>query len=156
MKNRRSFTAEAERIAEKRARIVIADDQRLVRVRTREMLEQDPGVVVIAEATGGQEAVRLALRLKPDLILMDVSMPDLDGAEATRQILTHSPEVRVIAFSADSKPETMSRMFAAGAWGYVLKTTDPAELIVSLHRVISGNRVISQPQKTSATWVRHD
>jgi len=61
-----------------------------------------------------------------------------------------------LAFSADSKPETMSRMFAAGAWGYLLKTTDPAELIVSLHRVISGNRVISPPQKTSATWVRPD
>ena len=139
-----------------RVRILICDDQKLVRVRIREMLERDAGVVVIAEAAGGQEAVRLAIRLRPDLILMDVAMPELDGAEATRQILARLPDIRIVAFSADANSESMSRMFAAGARGYLLKSGDPAEVLVSLHRVMSGNRVISTPQTSPLTWARPD
>jgi DNA-binding NarL/FixJ family response regulator len=137
-------------------RILICDDQRLIRVRIREILERDRGVVVIAEAAGGYEAVRLALRLRPDLILMDVSMPDLDGVEATRQILARLPEVRVVAFSAESNSESMSRMFAAGVRGYLLKSGDPAQVLVSLHRVMSGNRVIGPPQTSPLMWARPD
>jgi len=156
MKERSPFSAASQSSARTRVRILICDDQKLVRVRIREMLEPDPGVVVIAEAGGGHEAVRLALRLKPDLILMDLSMPDMDGAEATRQILARLPQVRIVAFSSDSSSESMGRMFAAGAWGYLLKTGDSAELLVSLHRVISGNRVISPPRRAHATWTRPD
>jgi DNA-binding NarL/FixJ family response regulator len=156
MKEQSSFPPNSESNAQNRVRILICDDQKLVRVRIREMLETDLSVVVIAEASGGHEAVRLSLRLKPDLILMDLSMPDMDGVEATRQILARLPAVRIVAFSSDSSPESMGRMFAAGAWGYLLKTTDAAELIVSLHRVMSGNRVISPPQRAHATWVRPD
>jgi DNA-binding NarL/FixJ family response regulator len=156
MKERRPFSPASESNAQDRVRILICDDQRLIRVRIREMLEADPSLVVIAEAAGGNEAVRLALRLRPDLILMDLSMPDMDGAEATRQILARFPQVRIVAFSSDSSSESMSRMFAAGVRGYLLKTADPSELLVSLHRVISGNRVISAPQRAYATWARPD
>jgi DNA-binding NarL/FixJ family response regulator len=156
MKKSNLATSDPEPSAPNRMRILICDDQKLVRVRIREMLERDSGVVVIAEAAGGQEAVRLALRLQPDLVLMDVAMPNMDGAEATRQILARRPDIRIVAFSADSNCESMSRMFAAGARGYLLKSADPAELLVSLHRVMSGNRVISKPQASPLTWARPD
>jgi DNA-binding NarL/FixJ family response regulator len=156
MKNRSPFPPDSQSSVQNRVRILICDDQKLIRMRIREMLEADPSVVVIAEATGGDEALRLALRLKPDLILMDLSMPDMDGAEATRQILARLPAVRIVALSSDSSSESMARMFAAGAWGYLLKTPEPAELLVSLRRVMSGNRVISPPQAARTIWTRPD
>jgi DNA-binding NarL/FixJ family response regulator len=156
MKESNLATADSEPSAPNRMRILICDDQKLVRVRIREMLEQDSSFVVIAEATGGHESVRLASRLKPDLVLMDVTMPDMDGAEATRQILARMPEVCIVAFSANSNSASMSRMFAAGARGYLLKSAEPAELLVSLHRVLSGNCVISSPQTSPLRWVRPD
>jgi DNA-binding NarL/FixJ family response regulator len=156
MKDRSPIPPDSESGAQSRVRILICDDQKLIRVRIREMLEPDRSVVVIAEAAGGHEAVRLALRLKPDLILMDLSMPDIDGVEATRQILARLPRVRIVAFSSDLTSESMARMFAAGAWGYLMKTADPAELLVSLHRVMRGNRVISSPHAARAPWRRRD
>ena len=156
MKRRSPLPPNSEQGVQNRVRILICDDQKFVRVRIRQMLEADPSVVVIAEADGGHEAVRLSLRFRPDLVLMDVSMPDLDGVEAARQILARLPGIRIVAFSSDSSSELMGRMFAAGAWGYLLKSADPAELLVSIHRVMSGNRVISPPPTAHASWVRPD
>ena len=156
MKKRNLPIADSDPGAPNRVRVLICDDQKLIRVRIREMLEQDSSLVVIAEASGGREGVRLASRLQPDLVLMDVTMPDMDGAEATRQILARMPEVCVVAFSANSNSESMSRMFAAGARGYLLKSAEPAELLVSIRRVMSGSSVICSAQTSPLPWVRPD
>jgi len=81
----------------------------------------------------------MALELKPDLVLMDVLMPDLDGVEATRQIRDLLPATHIVALSSDPSAETVEKMFAAGARGYLLKTDDPHEWIVGLQNVLAGS-----------------
>jgi CheY-like chemotaxis protein len=115
-----------------RLRVLLADDHDIVRQGLVAMLREEHTVEIVGEAYNGREAVELADRLEPDVVIMDVSMPLLDGPEATRQIKGHRPPTRVIAFSMYDEPETMERMQRAGAERYVLKTAPSEELLAAI------------------------
>src|SRR4030042_4727690 len=102
-------------------RVIIADDHKIMREGLHALLEREPGIEVIGEAEGGRTAVRLAREFKPDVVIMDITMPDLSGIEATRLILADMPEVKVIALSMHSDQRFVREMLAAGAAGYLLK-----------------------------------
>jgi DNA-binding NarL/FixJ family response regulator len=124
-------------------RVLVCDDQTLIRARVREALAGTPDIQVVGEAAGGLEGIRLAIELLPDLVLMDISMPDLDGIQATQRILAQAPDIRVLAFSADSHWQNVEEMFFAGAWGYLLKRGDSSQLIDAIHSVMAGSFFLS-------------
>jgi PAS domain S-box-containing protein len=113
-------------------RVLLADDHEIVRQGLVLLLSEEQTVEVVGEAANGREAVDLADRLKPDVVIMDVSMPLIDGNEATRQIKAHLPKTRVIALSMYDEPETIKTMYQAGAESYVLKTATSEELIAAI------------------------
>jgi DNA-binding NarL/FixJ family response regulator len=119
-------------------RVLLADDHQLVRQGLRSLLRHEAGVDVVAEAANGRDAVRLAAALKPDVVLMDIRMPDLNGIEATRQITRRSAGTRVIGLSGHGTPELVGPMFAAGAAGYVPKDSAFDELATALRAVAAG------------------
>jgi DNA-binding NarL/FixJ family response regulator len=112
--------------------VLLADDHRIVREGLRSLLSDKPDVEIVGEAAHGREAVDLALRLEPDVVIMDVAMPLIDGDEATRQIKAHLPKTRVIALSTYNEPETIGKMYQAGAENYVLKTASSDELLAAI------------------------
>jgi DNA-binding NarL/FixJ family response regulator len=124
-------------------RVLLCDDRPLVRARSRETLANAPAVSVIGEADGGHAGVRMALELKPDVVVMDVDMPDLDGIEATRQILAQAPYIKVLAFSAGSSWSLVREMLSAGASGYLVKGSDPDELVRAITAVMAGTHYLS-------------
>ncbi len=113
-------------------RVLLADDHRIVRESLRLLLRDEPDFEIVGEAAQGREAVDLALRLEPDVVIMDVSMPLIDGDVATRRIKEHLPKTRVIALSTYNEPEMIERMYRAGAESYVLKTASSEELLVAI------------------------
>jgi DNA-binding NarL/FixJ family response regulator len=125
------------------ARILVADDQRIMREGLRALLVGIPGMSVVAEAENGRSAVELAAELRPDVVIMDVSMPDMNGIEATRQITTAHPEVRVIALSIHSDRRFVLQMFKAGAAGYLLKDCAFEELTRAIRVVTDGQSYLS-------------
>jgi DNA-binding NarL/FixJ family response regulator len=126
------------------ARLLLADDHGLIRAGLRHMLSREQGLEVVGEATNGLEAVQLCRRLKPDLVLMDVRMPQMDGLEATRQVKAHQPEVRVLVVSTYEDPEYMFEALKAGAAGYVLKGSPNSEIIGSIRGVLEGESPLDQ------------
>ena len=138
------------------ARLLLCDDQKLIRTRVREILKAVPSIEIIGEAADGKGAVALALQLKPDIVLMDVSMPELNGIEATRQILSRLPNTRVLAFSVESDAETIRRMFAAGARGYLIKTGEPVDLVLALQKVLAGEYFLGAKPNIEPNWPKHD
>jgi PAS domain S-box-containing protein len=115
-----------------RLRVLLADDHKIVREGLRSLLSDEPDIEIVGEAAHGREAVDLALRLKPDVVIMDVSMPLIDGDIATQRIRSHLPKTRVIALSTYNEPETIEKMYKAGAEGYVLKTASSEELLAAI------------------------
>jgi CheY-like chemotaxis protein len=113
-------------------RVLLADDHKIVRQGLRSLLREESDIEIVGEATHGREAVDLALRLEPDVVIMDVSMPLIDGDAATRQIKEQLPRTRVIALSTYNEPEVIQKMYRAGAEGYVLKTTSSEELLAAI------------------------
>ena len=107
------------------------------------LLEKPGGITIVGEADNGVSAVRMARDLKPDLVLMDVAMPDLNGIEATRRIMTESPGVKVIALSMHADKRFVRHMFAAGAVGYVLKGSAFEEVAAAIKTVAAGRIYIS-------------
>jgi two-component system, NarL family, response regulator NreC len=126
-------------------RIIVADDHQIVRQGLRMLLESEPDMEVIAEATTGREASRLAQELLPDVIVMDVSMPELNGIEATRQILSLSPGVKVISLSMHADILSVLNMFRSGASGYLLKECAMKELVEAI-RTISRREFYLSPE----------
>jgi len=126
-----------------RYRVLICDDVGMIRQAVRSMFENTRDFEVVDEAVGGEDAIIKAGTLKPDLIVMDFSMPGLNGAEATRQILDRVPGTRVLAHSSDATWETVDRMFAAGALGYVVKGPDGEELVRAARVVLGGAHFLS-------------
>jgi len=137
-------------------RVLVCDDQALIRARVRETLARTPDIRVVGEAAGGVEGIRMASELLPDLVLMDISMPDLDGIQATQRILAQVPDIRVLAFSADSHWQNVDGMFSAGASGYLLKRGDPAQLIDAIRAVMAGGFFLSPNLRRSAPEVEVD
>lgn len=118
-------------------KILITDDHKIFRQSLRILLETE-GIEVISEAENGMEAVRLTAQLNPDVIIMDISMPGLNGAEATRQIIREMPDIKVIALSMYPDRYYVEEMLQAGACGYVTKECAAEELIEAMHRVLQG------------------
>jgi two-component system response regulator NreC len=124
-------------------KILLADDHKITRQGLRSLLEKEPDMEVIAEAEEGRAVVRLARELLPDVVIMDVTMPDLNGMEATRQILAELPNVRVITLSMHSDNLFVSEMLKSGASGYLLKDCAFEELTRAIHVVVDGKTYLS-------------
>ncbi len=124
-------------------RIILADDHRLLRQGLRALLEDEADFEVVGEAENGHEAVRLCKQLRPDLVVMDVGMPQLNGMEATRQILADNTQVRVLALSMHSDRRFAAGMLQAGAAGYLLKDAALEELVRAIRTVAAGKTYLS-------------
>jgi two-component system response regulator NreC len=118
-------------------RILLADDHVVCREGLRLLIEKEPGIEVVAEAGNGRETVKLARKLSPDLVIMDIRMPDLNGIEATRQICSEVEGVKVLALSMYSDEQVVIAALNAGACGYLLKNSAAKELVQAIRRVLS-------------------
>ncbi|HST47375.1 response regulator [Jatrophihabitans sp.] len=119
-------------------RVLLADDHRLVRAGLAGLLGTAADIEVVGEAADGRQAVELSLATEPDVILMDLSMPVLDGIEATRLILDRAPATRVIALTSFAEQGKVSEMLASGAVGYLLKDSEPADLLAAVRSASAG------------------
>ncbi|MEJ7815972.1 MAG: response regulator transcription factor [Rubrobacter sp.] len=126
------------------ARILIADDHALVREGLRTMLSGEDGLEVIAEAQDGQQALALCIELKPDLVLMDVRMPVMDGLEATRKIKQEMPQTSVMMVTMHENPDYLFEAVKAGAAGYVLKDASGERLLGAVRRTLEGESPLDQ------------
>ncbi|HWW03064.1 MAG TPA: response regulator transcription factor [Candidatus Acidoferrum sp.] len=124
-------------------KVLLADDHTVVRQGLRALLDAEPDIAVVGEAETGRQALRLALKLLPDVVLMDVAMPWLNGLEATRQIVKEVPTTRVIILSSYSDDEYVHQVTEAGAAGYLLKQTAATELIRAVRECKNGNAFFS-------------
>ncbi len=137
----------------KTIRILLADDHKILRTGLRELLEKEPSLKVVAEAEDGRTAVQLSREMSPDIVIMDISMQDLNGVEATRQIVSGSPQIKVIVLSMHSGQKFVAEVFKAGASGYLLKDCDFSEVFTAI-RAVTANETYLCPQ--IATIVRND
>jgi two-component system invasion response regulator UvrY len=124
-------------------KVLIVDDHQMVRFGTRRLLEDESGLQIVGEASSGEEAIEAVDALNPQVVLMDVQMPGIGGLEATRRCLRIAPDVKVIALSMHDGEPFPSKLFEAGAKGYVSKRSDPEELILAIRKVMAGQRYIS-------------
>jgi len=122
--------------------VLLVDDHALVRRGFRRMLEDDPDLSVVAEASDGNEAVRLALELRPRVIVMDCAMPEMSGIDATRQILSKFPEAKILMLSMHSEETLVSQALEAGAHGYVLKNAMDLDLVNAVKSIAAGMTVL--------------
>lgn len=132
----------AEQIA-----VLIADDHTIVRSGVRMLLEAEPDIKVVGEALNGLEAIELAESLRPDVVLMDITMPVMDGLEATSQIKTRFPQINVLVLTMHRSDDYFFEMLKAGASGYILKGAKTSELINAV-RIVQGGEVFLYPSMT--------
>ena len=123
--------------------VLLADDHNLVRQGFRALLEAEPDIAIVGEAGTGRQAVQLARKLRPDVVLMDIAMPLLNGLEATRQIMKEAPGSKVLVLSSYSDDEYVHQLTEAGASGYLLKQTASADLIKAVRETSKGNAFFS-------------
>ena len=124
-------------------RVLIADDDDLMRAGLVELLSGDPSIQIIGEASNGRQAVERARRLDPDVVLMDVRMPDLDGIEATRELTRATPDTRVLILTTFEQDDYVFGALRAGASGFLVKRTRPEELIAAVHTIAAGDALLS-------------
>ncbi len=133
--------------------LMLVDDHDVVRTGLRSFLDTQPGMRVVAEARDGQEALKLAAQTKPQIVLMDITMPSMDGLEATRRLKAELPECLVLALTVHEDKQYFMEMLAAGASGYLTKQAAADELVSAIHAVAAGN-VYLQP--ALARWLLED
>ena len=124
-------------------KIILADDHKIVRNGLRTLVDNEHDMKMLAEADNGRKTVRLTRDLNPDVVIMDITMPDLNGIEATRQIVAESPSTKVIALSMHSDRRFVAGMLEAGASGYLLKDCAFEELVLAVHSVVAGKIYLS-------------
>jgi DNA-binding NarL/FixJ family response regulator len=126
------------------ARILVADDHDVVRQGLRLLIEEQPGWKIIAEVKDGRDAVAKASKLKPDIAILDISMPSLSGLEATRQIMKVNPEARVLILTMHDSEQMIETVLHAGARGYVLKTDAGSDLVRAMQALLDGQTFFTQ------------
>jgi DNA-binding NarL/FixJ family response regulator len=124
-------------------RVLIADDDHLMRAGLAELLANDETIEIVGEASTGREAIAQARRMAPDVVLMDVRMPDLDGISATRELLGAAPAAKVLILTTFEQDDYIFGALRAGASGFLLKRTRPEELIAAVHTVAAGDSLLS-------------
>ena len=124
-------------------RILIVDDDAMVREALRDYLSADPALEVVGEAADGEIALRQTLALRPDLILMDMQMPGLDGVATTAAIHAQHPAIRIIGLTTFSTERYVTPLLRAGASGYLVKDTRPRDILAAIHAVMAGESVLS-------------
>ena len=129
-------------------RVLIVDDDDLMRAGLRGVLSSDAAIEVVGEAGDGRDAIYRARLLNPDVVLMDVRMPDLDGISATRELSAASPEIRVVVLTTFEQDDYIFGALSAGASGFLLKRSKPEELLTAIHTVAGGEALLS-PSVTS-------
>ena len=130
-------------VATQPVRIIVVDDQALFRTGLARLLNEDPRIQVIGQAEDGATAVDLVAKVKPDVVLMDLKMPNLDGIEDTRRMLAGNPKVRVLILTSFDADTSIIQALKAGAAGYVLKDSQAEAIISSILAVMSGERVMA-------------
>ncbi len=134
-------------------RILLADDHQMVREGLRSLLEKESDFQVIGEAEEGRQAVQLVRKLQPDVVVMDITMPNLNGVEATRQIVSEYPDIKIIALSMHFSRIFVLNMLKAGALGYILKGDSSEELIEGVRTVSAGGAYFSPKAAKTVTEV---
>jgi DNA-binding NarL/FixJ family response regulator len=127
----------------KQIRILLADDHAIVRRGFQMILAEQPDMEIVGEAGNGREALELAAKLKPDVVVMDVAMPELNGIEATRRMADHAPHARVLALSMHKDSVYVREILRAGARGYLLKDAAPADLVTAVRAIAAGEGYLS-------------
>lgn len=125
-------------------KIILVDDHRILREGIKNILEDTSDIQVVAEADNGRDAVRLARELHPDIVIMDIAMPDLNGIEATKMITRDTPGIRIIALSMHSDKHYINGIFQAGASGYLLKHSAAKELIEAIRMIYANHTYLSK------------
>jgi len=124
-------------------KVLLVEDHAIVRQGIKALLDEEPDITIVGEAGDGSEGLLLAQKLKPDIVLMDVSLPTLDGIQVARQIHDRMPQVRVLMLSMHDNEEYVFRALQAGACGYVLKQSTSTELVLALRAVAAGSTFLS-------------
>jgi two-component system invasion response regulator UvrY len=124
-------------------KILVVEDHELIRVAIKRILQDISGLKVVGEASGGEEAIRLAKELIPDVVLMDIQMPGIGGLEATRKMIRHNPDIKILALTVHNNEPYPSRLLQAGASGYITKGCPTEEMIRAIRAIHSGQRYIS-------------
>jgi len=132
-------------------KILLADDHKIIRDGLKSLIEKHPGMDIVGEAENGRHAIQLAVELKPDVVVMDVTMPDLNGMDATRQLVAEYPEVKIIALSMHDDRRFVAGMLKAGAAGYVLKNSAFSELTTAINTVLANQKYLSPKITTVVT-----
>ena len=136
-----------------RVRVLIVEDDALMRAGLRGVLDGDPAIEVVGEAGDGRDAVHRTRLLRPDIVLMDIRMPERDGIAATRDVLAAFPHVKVVILTTFEQDDYIFGAMSAGASGFLLKRTKPEELIAAIHTVAAGESLLS-PSVTSRVIAR--
>jgi DNA-binding NarL/FixJ family response regulator len=126
-----------------RVRVVIVDDDDLMRAGLRAVLSSDESIEVVGEAANGRAATPVARSARPDVLLMDVRMPDLDGIAATREVLAAAPDTRVVILTTFEQDDYIFGALRAGASGFLLKRTTPEDLVAAIHTIAGGDSLLS-------------
>ena len=129
----------------KKIKVLIVDDHPVVRKGLWSCLENRPNLKVVGEATNGHEALKQITALQPDVVLMDISMPEMDGLQVTEKLHKDLPELKVLVLSVQSNRETVLRIIRAGARGYVLKESSPEDLVKAIEMINAGEAFFSPP-----------
>ena len=133
---------------QKETRVLIADDHVILRMGLLTLFENTPGFAVAGEADDGEHAVRETLRLKPDIVIMDLAMPNKDGIAATREIMTAAPNTKILVLTTFTTSDSIAQVLAAGAKGVILKNIPRDQLLESTRQIIEGKQVLSEDVKS--------